>query len=75
MQRKKFYGTATVGERGQVVIPADARRALKLKPGEKLLVFGVGNMLACSKLAELEKLAAHLTTKANTLKSIIKKSI
>jgi AbrB family looped-hinge helix DNA binding protein len=34
-----FYGAATVGERGQIVIPADARTALGIKPGDKLLVF------------------------------------
>ena len=33
-----FYGTATVGERGQIVIPAEAREELGFKPGDKLLV-------------------------------------
>ena len=33
-----FYGTVTVGERGQVVIPAGARNELGIKPGDKLLV-------------------------------------
>ncbi len=36
----KFYGATTVGERGQVVIPAEARRDLELVPSTKLLVFG-----------------------------------
>ena len=36
----KFYGATTVGERGQVVIPAEARRDLGLAPADKLLVFG-----------------------------------
>ena len=36
----KFYGSTTVGERGQVVIPAEARRDLGLTPATKLLVFG-----------------------------------
>lgn len=35
-----FYGSATVGERGQVVIPAEARRDFKITPSTKLLVFG-----------------------------------
>jgi AbrB family looped-hinge helix DNA binding protein len=34
-----FYGSTTVGERGQVVIPADARRDLEITPSTKLLVF------------------------------------
>lgn len=33
-----FYGTATVGERGQIVIPAEAREGLGFHPGDKLLV-------------------------------------
>ncbi len=44
-----FYGTATVGERGQVVIPADLRKELGIQPGEKLLILkhpsGEGLML------------------------------
>ncbi len=35
----KFYGSTTVGERGQVVIPAEARRDLEISQGTKLLVF------------------------------------
>jgi AbrB family looped-hinge helix DNA binding protein len=37
---KKFYGSVTVSERGQVVIPADARKDFDIKTGDKLLVFG-----------------------------------
>ena len=36
----KFYGSVTVGERGQVAIPAAARRDLDIAPNAKLLVFG-----------------------------------
>ncbi len=36
----KFYGAVTVGERGQVVIPAEARRELDVTPASKLLAFG-----------------------------------
>ncbi len=36
----KFYGSTTVGERGQVVIPAEARRDFEITPATKLLVFG-----------------------------------
>jgi len=34
-----FYGAVTVGERGQVVIPAEARRDADITAGDKLLVF------------------------------------
>jgi AbrB family looped-hinge helix DNA binding protein len=33
-----FYGTSTIGERGQVVIPAEARAALGMNPGDKVLI-------------------------------------
>ena len=32
-----FYGSVTVGERGQIVIPAEARQDLGVEPGDKLL--------------------------------------
>ena len=49
---KKFYGSVTVSERGQIVIPADARKDFDIKTGDKLLV-----------LADLEK--GIVFTKAN----------
>lgn len=39
MTLPKLAGTVTVGDRGQVVIPAEARETLEVKPGDKLLVF------------------------------------
>lgn len=33
-----FYGSVTVGERGQIVIPADARSDMGIQPGDKVLV-------------------------------------
>jgi len=35
-----FFGAVTVGERGQVVIPAEARKQMNIQPGDKLLVLG-----------------------------------
>ncbi len=36
----KIWGAATVGTKGQVVIPAEAREALDIKEGDKLIVVG-----------------------------------
>ena len=33
-----MYGAVTVGERGQIVIPAQLRKAFDIKTGEKLIV-------------------------------------
>lgn len=40
MHDKKLYGTATVGTKGQVVIPAEARSALGIETGDHLYVIG-----------------------------------
>lgn len=37
---KYMFGTVTIGERGQIVIPARARQVFGLKPGDELLVLG-----------------------------------
>lgn len=37
---KRFYGSITVSERGQIVIPVEARRDFAIEVGDKLLVFG-----------------------------------
>ena len=40
MHHGKFYGSTVMGERGQVVIPAEAREEIGIEPGEKLIVLG-----------------------------------
>ena len=37
---KRFYGAINVSDRGQIVIPAQARRDFGIEVGDKLLVFG-----------------------------------
>ena len=72
---EQFYGTGTVGEKGQVVIPAAARTAMKLKKGEKLLIFGMGcDMLTLAKLSNLEQFASHLAGRLEVIREIIKKT-
>jgi len=72
---EKFFGTTTVGQKGQVVIPVEARSRLKLKTGEKLLVFGMAHdMLVISKLSDFEKLASLMTRRLKSISKIIKKN-
>ena len=71
----QFYGTATVGEKGQIVIPQEARKNMKLKKGDRLLVFGMDDdMLAVAKLSHLEKFASHLSKKLKMINGVAKKS-
>lgn len=37
---KYFFGTATLGERGQIVIPKKARELFQLNPGDTLIILG-----------------------------------
>jgi len=37
---KYLFGTVTIGERGQIVIPVKARKVFDLKPGDSLIVLG-----------------------------------
>jgi AbrB family looped-hinge helix DNA binding protein len=51
----KLYGTTTMGVRGQVVIPADARKDLGLSPGDQILVMGkFGKVLGLIKTDQME---------------------
>lgn len=37
---KYIFGVAKVGDKGQIVIPRDARKVYDIKPGDALLVLG-----------------------------------
>ena len=38
--KNRVFGTARVGERGQIVIPQEARRFYGISPGDTLLILG-----------------------------------
>ncbi len=64
----KAYGAVTVGERGQLVIPAELRRALKIKPGDQLMVFAkpdkkVINLMPTKDFSEFLEKAAKIISK------------
>ena len=37
---RHIFGTAKVGERGQIVIPKEAREVFGIRPGDTLLILG-----------------------------------
>ncbi len=37
---RRVFGTAKVGERGQIVIPKEAREMFGIQPGDTLLILG-----------------------------------
>jgi len=70
-------GTTTVGERGQVVIPADVRRRMNIKAGDKLLVLSqieqmVGFMKADDLDAVLEKVMKKMSIKFEAVRKQIR---
>lgn len=72
----QLFGTSSIGERGQIVIPAEARALLNIKPGEKFVFFGNSkfiNMIKAQELDEtLEKIHGQISTKINDFKTQIK---
>ena len=40
MDKDKFVGISKVGEKGQIVIPKEARVAFGIEPGDTLLILG-----------------------------------
>lgn len=45
LSKGKVYGAVTVGERGQVVIPAEIRKSFKIGAGDRLIVFAKPDMI------------------------------
>ena len=38
--KQRVFGTAKVGDRGQIVIPKEARELFGIQPGDSLLILG-----------------------------------
>ena len=46
---KYIFGVVKVGDKGQIVIPKDARKIYDIKPGETLMLLGDRNGMALLK--------------------------
>ena len=70
----KFYGAVVVGERGQIVIPAKARRDMQITPGEKLIILGSPqeNGLMITKIGPILQLMSRVRERMSQLESVIK---
>lgn len=70
---KKLYGTATVGTKGQVVIPADAREELGIAPGDRLYVVGSNSAkwVGFIKEEQLKQIVEHITMNVENYKSLL----
>lgn len=75
LSNRRLYGTATVGTKGQVVIPAEAREELNIKPGDRLYVAcGMnGSGVVFLKEEMLESMVEHLSSQVETFRALQKK--
>jgi len=69
----KFYASVTVGERGQIAIPAEARRELGIEPGTKLVVLGGSEkrMLMMLKAEAVTEILTHTTALLSQFEQIL----
>ncbi len=58
---RRVFGTAKVGDRGQIVIPKEARELFNIQPGDTLLILGEEETgLIVSRPEVLKDLAAQI---------------
>ena len=58
---QRVFGTAKVGDRGQIVIPKEAREFFGIEPGDTLLILGKENTgLIVTKPETLNDLATRI---------------
>lgn len=59
--QQRVFGTAKVGDRGQIVIPKEAREFFGIEPGDTLLILGKENTgLIATKPETLNDLATRI---------------
>ena len=70
----KFYGATTIGERGQVVVPAEARKDLNLPPSTKVMVFGglIGEGLLIVKADSVAEMLARANKMLSGVEEVLK---
>ncbi|HEU5187875.1 MAG TPA: AbrB/MazE/SpoVT family DNA-binding domain-containing protein [Candidatus Saccharimonadales bacterium] len=74
--RCSFFGSATVGSKGQIVIPQEAREQLGIKTGDKLVVLGLkGNtMLGVCSVEGIETFLGDVTDHLTSIRNEISKA-
>ena len=61
MTKEKFIWTAKVGEKGQIVIPKEARSVFNINAGDSLILFGdINKGIAIAKYDDYKDLVQHI---------------
>ncbi len=73
----RFFGKASLGTKGQIVIPAEARKAMGINPGDNLIIMsgppGQNKMISIIPEEEFSKFLKFFEDHVNGLKEAIKK--
>jgi len=73
MKKPEFYGSTVISDKGQVVIPIEARNDLGLEKGEKLLVMGMHKgALMLMKLSSFEKMSEEMAKRQEEMNKVIR---
>lgn len=71
--KPNFYGSTIISDKGQVVIPVEARNAMNLEKGEKLLVIGMHNdSIMLMKLSSFQRMSEELAKRQKEIDKVIK---
>lgn len=65
-----LYGIATVGPKGQIVIPVEARKRLGVNPGDKVVIIGPENKPKVIGIASEEVFQNILETVGNRFSNL-----
>ena len=70
----KCFGSAVVGQRGQLVVPVEARRALNVEVGTRLLAFDLlqGRGVIFVKVEAVAEIVSVASERVNEFASVLK---
>ncbi len=70
-----FYGSTTMGPKGQIVIPSKLRKELKITKGDQFIVVKNEHMdsIVIIKAENLTKMLKHISKNISTIEKSLKK--
>ena len=68
--KSKVFGAVTVGEKGQVVIPAELRKAFNVRAGDKLIVFAKHEMIGLIPAGEFDSFLSQAAEMLTSFKKV-----
>lgn len=71
-----FYGLATVGTKGQLVIPAKAREEFGIQAGDTMVIIGIKDhaMLGICPVSSVEEMLSQMAKRMEQIQAVVEKS-